>query len=322
MAIRIRTGLRANLPASAVLGQPLFCTDTGEFFVGTGTGVVPVSATAAWATIASGTNANHLTIGSGGILDHSGTGVIDANKFSGVALLITTLASGDVLRYNGTNWVNHAFSFADIAGSITAGQEPATTVNAVTNDTNIHGSIFTQNLTLSWAGLLGLARGGTNADLSATGGAHQVLRQSSSGAAVTVGQLASTDLSDSSSLVILTGSQTLTDKRVTPRIVSLVDATSFTLDTDNADQCTQVNTQAAGTLTANAPSGSPTEGQKIIFRIKSTNVQTYSWNAVFRGSTSVVLPTASSGGGLTDYLGFIYNNPDSKWDLVAYDAGH
>lgn len=42
---------------------------------------------------------------------------------------------------------------------------------------------------------LTLAKGGTGADLSATGGTHQVLKQSSSGAVVTVGQLACADLS-------------------------------------------------------------------------------------------------------------------------------
>lgn len=44
------------------------------------------------------------------------------------------------------------------------------------------------------SGLLALARGGTNADLSATGGATHFLRQASAGAAVTVGAIAATDL--------------------------------------------------------------------------------------------------------------------------------
>ena len=50
-------------------------------------------------------------------------------------------------------------------------------------------------VTLGWTGQLGLSRGGTHADLSATGGAHFVLRQSSVGADVTVSQLAFSDLS-------------------------------------------------------------------------------------------------------------------------------
>lgn len=37
-----RRGLKANLPASAPVGQLLYCTDTNELFVGTGTSVVQV----------------------------------------------------------------------------------------------------------------------------------------------------------------------------------------------------------------------------------------------------------------------------------------
>jgi hypothetical protein len=44
------------------------------------------------------------------------------------------------------------------------------------------------------SGLLALARGGTNADLSATGGATHFLRQASAGAAVTVGAIGASDL--------------------------------------------------------------------------------------------------------------------------------
>jgi hypothetical protein len=90
-------------------------------------------------------------------------------------------------------------AFADISGTLIAAQEPSTTVNAVTNDTNVHGSISAQTLTISWNGLLGLARGGLNADLSATGGPSQVLKQSAGGAAITVGQLAFTDISGTAS---------------------------------------------------------------------------------------------------------------------------
>lgn len=42
--------------------------------------------------------------------------------------------------------------------SMVAADLPATTINAVANDTNIHGSISAQTLTLSWAGTLAAAR--------------------------------------------------------------------------------------------------------------------------------------------------------------------
>lgn len=105
------------------------------------------------------------------------------------------------------------------------------------------------------------------------------------------------------------------------RVVALPDATSFTMTPDTADMNTQANTQAVGTLTANAPTGSPVNGQKIIFRIKSTNIQTFAWNAAFRGSSDLPLPTATTGGGAYDYMGFIWNAVDSKWDMTAATMG-
>lgn len=101
------------------------------------------------------------------------------------------------------------------------------------------------------------------------------------------------------------------------RVVALADATSVTFNADTTDTATQANTQAVGTLTINAPTGTPFNGQKLIFRLRSTNVQTFSWNAAFQGSTDLGLPIASSGATLYDYMGFMYNSTASKWQLVA-----
>ena len=110
-------------------------------------------------------------------------------------------------------------------------------------------------------------------------------------------------------------------------ISSISNSTSITFTpaaygTGSTDTFLQTNTQAAGTLTINAPSvTSPQEGQKIMFRLQSTNVQTFSWNAAFAGSTDLPLPTASSGGGKYDYMGFIYNSSAGKWQLIAKNFG-
>jgi hypothetical protein len=101
------------------------------------------------------------------------------------------------------------------------------------------------------------------------------------------------------------------------RVVSIADGTSVTINADTTDIATQSNTQAVGTLTINAPTGTIVNGQKLIFRLTSTNVQTFSWNAVFAGSTDLSLPTTSSGSSKTDYLGFIYNSTSLTWQLVA-----
>ena len=105
------------------------------------------------------------------------------------------------------------------------------------------------------------------------------------------------------------------------RVVVIADATSVTINADTTDIATQANTQAVGTLTINAPTGTPVNGQKIIFRLLSTNVQTFSWNAVFAGSSDLALPTVSCGTSKYDYLGFMYNSTAAKWQLLAKNFG-
>lgn len=104
---------------------------------------------------------------------------------------------------------------------------------------------------------------------------------------------------------------------IVPRVVALTDATSVTFNADTTDIATQANTQVAGTLTINAPTGTPYNGQKIIFRLLSTNAQTFSWNAAFQGSGDLSLPTVSSGSSKYDYMGFVYNSTATKWQMLA-----
>jgi hypothetical protein len=106
------------------------------------------------------------------------------------------------------------------------------------------------------------------------------------------------------------------------RVISYTDQSSITINADTTDTATQTYTGAAGTLTINAPTGTLVNGQKILFRLTTTNAQTLSFNAIFRGSTDLILPTTSSGSSKTDYLAFIYNSAASKWDLLAKNFGY
>ena len=99
------------------------------------------------------------------------------------------------------------------------------------------------------------------------------------------------------------------------------DSSSITINLDTTDLAYQVNTQGAGTLTINAPTGTLKNGDKLLLRIKATNVQTFSWNSVFSGSSDLPLPSTTSGAGKTDYIGFMYNTTDSKWQLIATNFG-
>lgn len=121
-------------------------------------------------------------------------------------------------------------------------------------------------------------------------------------------------------LVARTTTDTLTNKRITKRVVTAADATSVTPNSDNADITYQSNSQSVGTLTMNADTGTPTNGQPWLFKIKSTNVQTYAWNTLYVGGTTA-LPTASTGGGKIDYYAFIYDTVNSKWHFTGTATG-
>lgn len=64
------------------------------------------------------------------------------------------------LIFNATTYqvAGSPIAFSNLAGSVTTGQEPSTTVNSVTGETNIGGSISAQNLTFAWLGTLADAR--------------------------------------------------------------------------------------------------------------------------------------------------------------------
>lgn len=105
---------------------------------------------------------------------------------SSLAAIVTANAKGQITAISST--------LIQAAASALVGTTLAS--NVVTSSLTTVGTIGTG----TWQGTkIGLAYGGTNADLSATGGTSQILKQVTSGAAVTVGQLAASDLSNGTS---------------------------------------------------------------------------------------------------------------------------
>lgn len=133
--------------------------------------------------------------------------------------------------------------------------------------------------------------------------------------------VSSLTLPASGTLATRESAETLTNKRFTKRVAALADAAAITPAADSTDQATHINTQALGTLAVHAPTGTPTQMQILVLRIKSTNAHTFAFNAVYRGSADRPLPAALSGAGKTDYLCFRWNSADSRWDLVGMARG-
>lgn len=138
------------------------------------------------------------------------------------------------------------------------------------------------------------------------------------GVAVSTGSAWGTSLTAPAGLLVgTTDPQTLTYKRVTPRVVSIVSAATITPTGDTADQY-EVTLLAVGATIA-APSGTPTDGQRLILRIKDNGfVQTLAWtttSGAYR-AVGVVLPTATVASSVF-YAGCIYNSQDTFWDVLT-----
>lgn len=116
-----------------------------------------------------------------------------------------------------------------------------------------------------------------------------------------------------------TDTQTLTNKRYTPRAVTMTDAATVTIDSDVTDLALLL-TLSQDTTMAN-PTGTPTQAQILKVRVKSSSVRTWTWGSKFRGSTTAALPSATSGSSKTDYYTFVYNLTDTKWDYQPAALG-
>lgn len=230
---------------------------------------------------------------SGHLLLGNGTNYVDA----------TSLPVASVAAPTGTGYAHvtaGAFDPASKLISLTAATDVA--ANQGTTTTVLHGNAAGQGafgavvLTSDVSGVLPAANGGTGQNSTAT-------------------------FPTSGVVVTEAATETLTAKRITPRVVTMADAASVTPTSDTADINIFSSSQVAGTLTVNAPSGTPTDGQKLILRLKSTNAQTYSFNATYAFSTSVTAPTTLAAG-KTDYLAILWDATNTKWDVASVDQGH
>lgn len=107
---------------------------------------------------------------------------------------------------------------------------------------------------------------------------------------------------------------TLTNKRITKRVGTTTTSSSLTIDSDSYDLFTV--TALAEAMTINSPSGTPTNGQPLLIRIKDNGTaRALTWNAVFRVvGTSLPTTTVIS---KYNYVGAVWNSSDSKWDVIT-----
>ena len=114
-------------------------------------------------------------------------------------------------------------------------------------------------------------------------------------------------------LVTLTGAQTLEDKRITSRVYSGVYDASLAIDSDLYDCAVQ--TALAGAISIDNPTGTPTDFQPLVYRIKDNGTsRAITWDTDF-DATFVALPTATTISKVL-VVGFWYDTVKSKWCCV------
>jgi len=107
---------------------------------------------------------------------------------------------------------------------------------------------------------------------------------------------------------------TLTNKRITARVKTFSSDATPDVDSDDYDAVT-ITAQAAAITDVNM-TGTPTNFQVIIFRIKdNSTVRAITWGSEFEDA-GVALPTTTVESKLLT-VGFIYNTVTSKWGCVA-----
>jgi hypothetical protein len=107
---------------------------------------------------------------------------------------------------------------------------------------------------------------------------------------------------------------TLTNKRIDPRVDTITSSSTPTPDVSAGDLFT-VTALAAG-ATFGVPTGTPVQGSKLMIRIKDNGTaRSLAFNAIYR-PIGVTLPTTTVIS-KTMYLLAVYNFTDTKWDVLA-----
>jgi hypothetical protein len=121
-------------------------------------------------------------------------------------------------------------------------------------------------------------------------------------------------------LATVSTAQTLTNKRLNPRIGTVASSATPAIDVGLFDQFNITALAAAITSMTSGLTGTPVDGQKLLIRIKDNGTaRAITWGASFVASGAAALPTTTVAS-KTHLVGFIYDAVAVKWVCVASDA--
>jgi hypothetical protein len=251
---------------------------------------------------------------------NGGTGVTSSTGTVAVVLsnspTLVTPALGTPSALVGTNITGTATAFtasnvttnANLTGMVTSVGNAASLgsftslqlLTALTDETGSGANVFATSPTLVTP-LLGTPTSGVVTNLTGT-------------ASININGTVGATTANSGAFTTLTASTNLSSTRINPRVSSAASASTLTPDISSFDQF--AFTALAAGLTINAPTGTPVDGNKLIFRfLDNGTTRTLTWNATYTviGTT---LPTATTANKMV-YVGCIYNAANTRWDVIA-----
>lgn len=283
--------------------------------LGTTQGDIIYRGSSNWTVLAPGTDGNQLTTHgaaanptweAGSTVTPSAlTKTNDTNvtlTLGGTPTTALLQATSLTLGWTGTLAASRGGTGVGSLGNITKVDD--TNVTLALGGTPTGAVVTSTSFTLGWTGTLSVARGGSGAGTL-------------TGLLVGNGTSAFTTVTAPSGTVVGTSdTQTLTNKRVTPRITTITSSATPTINTDNCDCVTITALAAAITSMTTNLSGTPTNFDKLVFRIKDDgNVRAITWGASFE-PVGVALPTTTVASKRL-VVGFIYDTVSAKWGCVA-----
>jgi len=111
----------------------------------------------------------------------------------------------------------------------------------------------------------------------------------------------------------ISSTNTLTNKRITQRVITTTDDATAVIDVDTTDV---YELSAVANNTTFSTTGTPTDGQKLIIRFKDAGAaKALTWDAIFV-AIGVTAPTTTVAG-KWHYVGATYNSGAEKWHIIA-----
>ena len=103
------------------------------------------------------------------------------------------------------------------------------------------------------------------------------------------------------------------------RAIALTDSAVVTPNSNTTDLGTLATLSQSTTFAA--PTGTPFNGQLLQLRITSAVSRPIAFDPVYQAASALILPTATTGGGATDYIALRWNATSSRWDFIATTIG-